>query len=591
MNPPRLTHDRMRVGQRAGRISAYFLLLLCLAVLPGCRHNKAISTASTDRLPDAVAVKTGSPNSGAAPPSAPVFTDITEAAGLDFKQSNGGCGQHYFVEQVAAGAAILDADGDGNLDLYFPQPKPLGVCKGKVKGTFAQRLYLGDGKGHFHLAPRAFSGIETDYGIAAAVGDYDNDGHPDLYVCCYGQNKLFHNRGDGTFEDVTAKAGVGVGGFSTGAVWFDYDGDGKLDLYVLRYCDWTVATDRACYGPNGQRDSCDPHLYVPSTNKLFHNNGDGTFTDVTASSGAAPGRRRSLSAAAFDFDGDGRLDLLVANDMGPNYLLHNNGNGTFTDVAIQSGVAFGINGNSQANMGIAVGDYDATGRPSALVTTFATEPYTLYRNDTNVFTDVSEQTGIAAATRPFLGFGTGFFDTRNNGRLDLFFANGHISPYSYLKDPQQTYKERNQLLLNDGAGKFVESAASLPAEDVRVHRGACFGDFDNDGRMDVLVTASDDRPTLLHNETRAGNWLILKLINRYGCVTPVGTRCTATVNGAKLLRMVVGGGSYGGSSDYRVHFGLGAANTAERVEISWLSGKTQVLKKVPANQILTIREE
>jgi hypothetical protein len=522
--------------------------------------------------------------------AAPRFRDITESAGLDFKQSNGACGLHYFVEQVAAGAAVLDADGDGNLDLYFPQPKPLGACKGKVKGTFQQRLYLGDGKGHFRLSPNAFGGVETDYGIAAAVGDYDNDGHPDLYVCCYGHNKLFHNRGDGTFEDVTAKAGVDVEGISTGAVWFDYDGDGKLDLYVMRYCDWTVETDRGCYSPTGQRDACDPHLYVPSTNKLFHNNGDGTFTDVTAKSGAAPDRRRSLSAVAVDFDGTGRLDLFVANDMGPNYLLHNNGDGTFTDVAIQRGVAFGVNGNSQANMGIAVGDFNASGRPSVLVTTFASEPYTLYENDRNAFTDVSETAGIAGPTRPFLGFGTGFLDTRNLGRLDLFFANGHISPFAYLKDPQQTYQERNQLLLNDGVGHFVESPESLPQSDVRVHRGACFGDFDNDGRVDILVTAGDDRPTLLHNETQAGNWLILKLINRDGCVTPVGTRCTATVGDHNLFRMVLGGGSYGGGSDPRVHFGLGAAKRVEQMEIRWLSGKTQVLKDIRANQILTVKE-
>ncbi len=521
----------------------------------------------------------------------PLFTDITQQAGLAFKQSHGGCGMRYFVEQVAAGAAVFDANGDGNLDIYFPQPKPLGICKGKVPGPLKQRLYLGDGKGHFKLADGVFKGVETDYGISAAVGDFDNDGRPDLYVSCFGKNKLFHNNGDGTFTDVTRKAGVEVGGFSTGAVWFDYDGDSLLDLYVMRYCEWTVETDLPCRGPHGERDVCNPQTYTPATNKLFHNNGNGTFTDVTAKSGASPEKRRSLGAAAVDFDGDGHLDLFVANDLGPNYLLHNNGDGTFSDMAMQGGVAFGLNGKSQANMGVAVGDYDNTGRISVLVTTFANEPYTLYRNLGTYFEDASEPTGIAAATKPFLSFGTGFVDSRNSGRLDLFFANGHISPFVKDMDEKQTYKQHNQLLLNNGNGRFANNPGALPKDDVRVHRGVCFGDFDNDGRMDILVTASDDRPTLLHNESKAGNWLILNLTSANGCATPVGTRCLATIGGKKLTRIVIGGGSYGGESDHRVHFGLGKADSVEKMEIHWMSGKVQTLSNVRANQIISIREQ
>ncbi len=522
--------------------------------------------------------------------SVPEFRDITDAAGLNFTQSCGGCGLRYFPEQFAAGAAVLDANGDGNLDIYFPQPRPLGECVGKVQGDFAHRLYLGDGKGHFKLKPDAFHGVQTDFGIAAAIGDYDNDGRPDIYVCCYGKNKLFHNNGDGTFSDVTKKAGVEAGGLSTGAVWFDYDGDGKLDLYVLRYCEWSVKTDIACYDNTGRRDYCEPQKYKPTTNLLFHNNGDGTFTNVTVKSGAVPGRRRGLAAAAVDFDSDGRLDLFVANDLGANYLLHNNRNGSFTDMAAENGVAFGLNGKKQANMGIATGDYNDTGRFSFLVTTFAQEPRTLYRNDGKFFTDVSEESGIAAATRSYLAFGTGFLDTRNSGLLDLFCSNGHVLPSASKRDPPEMFAMPNQLFLNNGNQKFVESPHSLPAKDIRVHRGACFGDFDNDGRIDVLVTAFDGRPTLLHNETKTGNWLILKLINKYGCSTAIGTRCIATVGGKKLLRAVIGGGSYGGDSDYRVHFGLGTASKAARIDIQWMSGKLQVLKDVPANQILTVTE-
>ncbi|HZO87088.1 MAG TPA: CRTAC1 family protein [Chthonomonadaceae bacterium] len=518
------------------------------------------------------------------------FTDVTAEAGLSFVQSRGGCGLYYFIEQETAGAAVFDANGDGHLDIYFPQPKPLGVCKAKYKEPLRHRLYLNNGDGTFRLAPEAFGGVETDYGLAAAVGDYNNDGHPDLFVACYGQSKLFRNRGDGTFADVTEKAGVGVKGVCMGAVWFDYDGDGYLDLYVIRYAEWSVDRDVPCYGPDRTRNECNPVMYPPSTNLLFHNNGDGTFTDVTAKAGVGSELRRSQCAAAFDFDGDGHLDLFVANDLGPNSLYHNNGNGTFTDVAMQQNVAFGLTGQSQANMGIAVGDYDGDGDLDVLVTTFSNEPYTLYRNDGGYFTDVSAAAGIAQSTLPFLGFGTGFFDARNSGLLDLFFANGHVFHLVRLEDPHLTYKQRNQLLLNDGSGHFVEALNALPQDDVRVHRGTCFGDFNNDGRIDILVTANDDRPTLLRNDSPPANWLLLKLINKHGCVTPIGTRCTATVNGRRLLRVVLGGGSWGGESDHRVHFGLGSAPRVERLEIRWLSGKTQALTDVPANQILTVHE-
>jgi len=523
---------------------------------------------------------------GALPPVK--FTDITEAAGLAFVQSHGGCGLHYFVEQVAAGACLFDADGDGFLDIYFPAPKPFAPCKSPQ--PLRQRLYLNDGHGRFTLAPHAFGGHETDYGIAAFAGDYDNDGRSDLYVCCSGRSTLYHNNGDGTFTDVTEAAGVGLHGFATGATWFDYDGDGFLDLYVSRYCEWTPATDIPCRGPHGERSDCNPIMYTQSTGVLYHNNGDGTFTDVSHKAGIGLERRRNLGAAAFDFDGDGRLDLFVANDIGPNFLYRNKGDGTFEDVALQQGVAFGLSGQTQANMGVAVGDYNDTGRLSVLITTFTGEPYTLYRNEGRYFTDASTVSGIAAPTRSSLGFGTGFLDTRNLGRLDLFFANGHVFQAVAEQNSAYAYKERNQLLLNDGTGRFTGCPGALPSDDVRVHRAACFGDIDNDGRMDILVTANDDRPTLLHNDSPPANWLLLRLTDKHGCATPVGARCVATVSGKKLTRVLLGGGSYGGGSDPRVHFGLGTTPAAD-IKIYWLSGHVQTLKEVKANQIITVREE
>ena len=528
------------------------------------------------------APRPGSP----APPAR--FTDATEAAGLSFVQEDGGSGMNYFPEQFAAGAALLDCNGDGSLDIYFPAPKPLGPAAWAAHRArpLRQRLYRNDGKGRFTLSPDAFGGAETDYAVASAVGDYDNDGRPDLYVCCAGRDCLYHNRGDGTFEDVTEQAGVGLGGLSTSAVWFDYDGDGRLDLYVSRYCDWTLATDIACPGPHGERVACHPETYTPATGVLYHNNGDGTFTDVTRRAGVALKRGRGLGVAAADFDGDGRLDLFVANDIGPNFLYHNNGDGTFEEVALREGCAFGLDGQNQANMGVAVGDYDGSGRVSVLVTTFSNEPYTLYHNGGGYFTDVSVPAGIAQPTRRFLGFGAGFFDARNSGRLDVFFANGHV--YPGVSAPF-TYRQPNQFFLNDGAGQFTECAAALPAQDVRVHRGACFGDLDNDGRVDILVTAKNDRPTLLKNDSPPANWLLLRLTDRHGCATPVGTRCVAAVSGRNLTRVLLGGGSYGGDSDPRVHFGLGTAPVAD-IEIYWLSGHVQRLKNVKANQILTLHE-
>jgi enediyne biosynthesis protein E4 len=518
------------------------------------------------------------------------FTDMTRAAGLDFIQSDGSCGMRYFVEQVAAGATVFDANGDGYPDIYFPAPKGIGECSAMPNlKNLRQRLYLNNGKGKFTLQANAFD-TETPYGISGVAGDYNNDGKIDLYVACYDRNVLYRNNGNGTFTDVTKKAGVAVGGFSTGGTWFDYDGDGRLDLYVLRYCEWTVDSDIVCPGPDGKRDACHPNTYTPARNVLFHNNGDGTFTDVTEKSHAAPEKRRSLSACAFDFDGDGKLDLFVANDLGPNYLLRNNGDGTFEDVANQQNVALGETGQNQANMGSAITDYDADGDWDVIVTTFANEPYTLYQNDGGYFTDVSGLTGVAEATRPYLGFGVLFLDTRNSGAMDLFFANGHVFPSVAKTTPTITYKQPNQLLLRTNKNTYIDAKDALPKDDVRVHRGACSGDFDGDGRMDILATATNDLPSLLHNESPQANWLTIRCVNKYGCATPIGTRGLATVGGKKLHRQIMGGGSYAGDSDFVMHFGLGNAAQIDSLEIKWLSGKTQTLTNVKANQVLKISE-
>lgn len=557
-----------------------FVLLFVVSLLTGCKQVKQTSVTINP---------VGGTSGQSGIPHRAKFSDVTAEAGLAFTQSHGGCGLHYFIEWVTPGVAFIDANNDGFLDVYFPQPKSLGKCP--KQGGLRHRLYLNDGKGRFDLAPHALKNVDTAYGIAAAVGDYDNDGDADIYVACYGRNSLLRNRGNGTFEDITARAGVGLTGFSTGAVWFDYDKDGYLDLYVMRYCDWSVETDVACITTTGkQRDVCFPTTYGPVRHVLYHNNGDGTFSNSTHRAGMSQQPGRGLGVAAADFNQDGNIDLFVANDLGPNFLYLNQGNSTFQEVAVQRNAAFGLTGQAQGNMGVAVGDYDEDSDLDILVTTFADEPYTLYRNDGEIFTDVSTEAGITHATLSSLGFGTAFVDVQNAGKLDLFFANGHVSPIIHLRQQNQTYKQKNQLLLNDGSGKYVEAADALPPDDVRVHRAACFGDVNNDGRVDILVTSNNGRPTLLKNESEGGNWLVLKLVNHHGCVTPIGTRCTATIEDKKRVRVVLGGGSYGGESDHRVHFGLGDAVKVEKLEIRWPSGRVQLLENVTSNQVLVVHE-
>lgn len=522
------------------------------------------------------------------------FSDITHAAGLDFAQSNGNCGKRYFAEHSPAGCALFDADGDGNVDIYFPQPQPLGDCQSDA--PLQAHLFANDGHGHFKAVPNAGGLTTPDSAIGCSVGDYNNDGKLDVFVTCLGRSHLFRNDGHFHFTDVTDKAGVGKTGYATSAAWLDYDHDGYLDLFVCNYVRWTPQDDAHCpAGVGNALDYCTPTTYPPGANVLYHNNGHGTFTDVTAQAGVAS-HERALGVATLDFNGDGWLDIFVTDDVGPNRLYRNNKNGTFTDVATLTGVAYGESGVPLANMGIAVGDLDGDGKPDLAVTTFGNEPYSVFHNEGQYFTDQSTTSGIGPATLLYLGFGTAAFDADNDGDLDLFFANGHVSPFIKHHYSNQTYKQPNQLFLNDGHGHFTEAKGALPTDDVRVHRGLAVGDIDNDGRLDVLVTSNNDRPTLLRNITPATkqgstpHWLQLILTDRRGCASPIGARVTVTAGQQRQTHIMYGGGSYASQSDYRMHFGLGTAQRAAQIVIQWPSGTKQVLTNIRANQRLSVRE-
>lgn len=524
----------------------------------------------------------------ATPPAPEVrFTDVTREAGLDFIQHHGGCGKAYFVEQTGAGVAMLDVENDGDLDLYFPQPTWLPGCA--QRAPLQSRLYLNDGTGRFRQAPGAAGAVTREYAIGVAAADYDADGFTDLFVSCWGRSRLFRNRGGKRFQDVTDAAGLVCPGYSTSCAWLDYDGDGRLDLFVTGYVQWEPTTDVQCPAPDGKLDYCTPQAFAPGTNRLFRNVGQGRFQDVTRQAGLGTLHDRALGTVALDFDADGRQDLFVANDGGANMLFCNKGGGRFENEAMLRAVAYGASGKPQANMGLAPGDYDRDGDPDLLVTTFADEPFTLYRNEGTFFKDVSAPAGLAEPTYIPLGFGTRFLDVDQDGLLDVFFANGHVERHIAQRSSTQKFKQANQLFLGTPEGRFREASSALPADDVRVHRGAAAGDLDGDGDLDLVVTALDDRPTLLRNDSSTGNWLTVDVRTKGGAPGAIGARVRITAAGQSQSGWVVGGGSYISQSEYGVHFGLGGGTVVDSLEVTWPDGKKVSHANVPANQRLVVR--
>lgn len=524
---------------------------------------------------------------------APVrFVDVVRTAGLRFKHWNGSSPEKYVLETMGSGVAFLDYDNDGLLDIYLVNG---GTVPGHPSpGPIRNTLYRNNGDGTFtDVTDEAGVGGNGHYGMGVTAADYNGDGWTDLFVTTFGRNILYHNNGDGTFADVTDRAAVPGSGWSTSAAFLDYDRDGRLDLFVARYVNFDFDHNVTCGDPTRRiRTYCHPDVYDGMTNLLYQNKGDGSFTDVSKSSGIAAHAGKGLGVVAADFDEDGWIDIFVANDSMRNFLFRNRGDGTFEEIGIASGAALDESGRPHAGMGTAAGDYDGDGHLDIVVTNLDREYNELYRNLGKGFVDISYQTGFAAPSLPFVGWGTEFFDYDNDSDLDVLVVNGHVIDNIELFRTDSTYRQRGLLFENIG-GRFREVAAQHGAALLvaQVSRGAAFGDYDNDGDVDAVVQNLGGSPQLLRNDGGNRNhWLSLTLEGTKSPRDPIGTRVRCTVAGRVLTRYLAGGGSYLSSSDHRVHIGLGRQKRAERIEIQWPSGATEVLDNVAAGKSYRVRE-
>ena len=510
--------------------------------------------------------------------------------GIDFILQNSPTPQKHLIETMPGGVALLDYNKDGLLDIFFVNggriTSPLTTPDdfNRHDPRYWNRLYRQNKDGTFtdvtERAGLANAG-DGNYGMGVAVGDYDNDGYPDIYVTSYGKNILYHNNGDGTFTDVTAKAGVGGGGWSVSAGFLDYDNDGKLDLFVTRYMDWDTKHSKDCGG--NYHTYCPPEEFPATTNILYHNNGDGTFTDVSQRSGIAAKKGRALGVAFADYDGDGFTDIFVANDGMQQYLYHNNGNGTFTELALEAGTALSEDGRRLSGMGVVFQDYDNDGRPDVIVTELPREIYGVYHNDGGgSFGYRSLETGLGVLSSGSSGWSVGLEDFDNDGWKDLFVAQSHVLDNVESIDPSLHYRELPLVAINHNARfERVDSGLDAPV----AARGAAFGDLNNDGWQDVVITSLGARPQVLMNRGGKAHWLTITLRGTRSNRDGYGAR--VQVNGqTRFATSTVG---YLSASDKRIHFGLGTADKA-KVEVVWPSGIHQTLNDVHADQFLEVRE-
>ena len=525
--------------------------------------------------------------------ASPRFTEIAHQAGIRFVHFKGNKGVATILDEAGPGVCIADYDGDGWPDIYFVTAWDLynrGI-------TVHNALYRNNGDGTFTDVTAKAGVPGTAYGLGCVWGDYDNDGHPDLYVTQYGRNVLYHNNGDGTFTDVTAKAGVDGTDFGTrlhtGAVFFDYDRDGRLDLYAGGYVNFGPESKQTCMIA-GAESSCPPGVYPGSPAVLYHNNGDGTFTNVTKAAGIFQPNGKNLSVVAADYDNDGWPDLFVANDGMEAYLYHNEHNGTFKEVGMASGMGLNEDGGGMAAMCLSLGDYDNDGLLDLYVSDFQTKGDHIFHNlGGGVFDEVTRKAGIGEITPKFLSFGGGFLDFDNDGWLDLFIADGHVYQGVEQSTDSGSYKQINLLFHNERNGTFRDVTADAgPAFAVRhLGRGVAFADLFNNGHLDVVVGNNDDPPLLLKNETAPANHFVsVKLVGVKSNRDGAGARVHLRAGGISQIREIGGGGSYLSQSDLRAHFGLGSSTQIDSVEVNWPSGVHQEFRNLRADRFYVIRE-
>ena len=530
---------------------------------------------------------------GAALPEYPFEEVLPAQSGITWKHVAAKSPQKYLPETTGAGCAFLDYDNDGWMDIYF-------VNSGKFDfydpyPPLRNALYHNNRDGTFTEVTEKAGVAAGGYGQGVAVGDYDGDGFPDLYVTQYGRSILYHNNGNGTFTDVTEKAGVAAPGWSSSALWFDYDNDGRLDLFVCQFVLFSKERSKDCRaGEDAKRGYCIPHLYKPMASWLFHNNGDGTFTDVSKESGIAGPLGKAWGAVAADLNNDGRLDLFVANDTVRNFLFMNHG-GKFEEIGEEAGIAYSADGRPRSGMGVDAADFDQDGWMDLFVANIDHEMYSLYRNNHDgTFDDVAMQAGIAQATRLMSGWGLKFFDYDNDGNLDLFLANGNPDDLIESLHPGVSYREPCLLFHNTGKGFQNVTSQSGPFFTRPLSsRGLAIGDFDNDGALDVLIAVNDDRPVLLRNKVGARNhWLGLRLIGKQSNPDGVGARISWQAGELKRSTMKVAGGSYLSSHDPRVVLGLGTRAKMDWLEIKWPqpSGAVERFTNLPLDRYITIIE-
>ena len=518
------------------------------------------------------------------------FTDVTTQLGIEFRHTNGESGQKYFIEPIGSGVALFDFDNDDDLDLYLVNGSNL---PGRTSPTLpTNRLYRNDGDTFTDVTMEASVG-DTGYGLGCCVGDYNNDGFTDLYVTNYGTNVLYRNNGDGTFTDITESAGIGGNQFSSGCAFVDLDADGYLDLYVVNYVQFDLETNPECTR-QGVRTYCTPEALQGATDILYRNNGDGTFTDITAEAGISGADGKGLGVVCGDIDNDGDMDIFVANDTTPNFLYRNDSDTAIkmTEDALFAGVALSEEGRAYSGMGANLGDFDNDSYLDIVITNFQDQTNSLYHNaQSGFFNEVSFARGIGEKSLRYLAWGVDFVDFNNDGWLDLFVANGHLDDNVAEIDPIGTYAQPNQLFLSNRGLNFSENLDAAIAGQ-KVSRGTAFGDIDNDGDIDIVVSNLKDAPTVLRNDSDSTTrWLRVKLIGTHCNRDAIGARVTVVSGDLTQMREVKSGSGYISQNDLRLHFGLSEATQVDTLTVRWLCGKVQTLRDIETNQVLVISEK